>query len=178
VRILGIDPGYHRCGYAVLESGASGGRLSASGAIVTDSALPMAQRLCAIGRELELLLTLWRPEALAIEELYFAKNAKTALGVAQARGVVLAQAAGAGLAIHEYAPSTIKSQLTGSGSADKAQVGFMVRRLVGAGPAAPAAAALDDELDAIAVALCHSLRGTAPAAARLLAATAGRGGRR
>jgi crossover junction endodeoxyribonuclease RuvC len=116
-----------------------------------------------------MLLELWQPQALAIEELYFAKNAKTALGVAQARGVILALAAGAGLAIAEYAPSTVKSQLTGSGSADKAQVAFMVRRLVGSGNAAPDAAALDDELDAIAVALCHSMRASSPAAARLLA---------
>jgi crossover junction endodeoxyribonuclease RuvC len=179
VRILGIDPGYHRCGYAVLEQAArSGWRLLASGAVVTDAALPMAARLHALGAELDTLLRLWQPQALAIEELYFAKNAKTALGVAQARGVVLAQAAGAGLSVAEYAPSTVKSQLTGHGAADKAQVGFMVRRLVGSGPDAPAANALDDELDAIAVGLCHCLRGATPAAAQLLAATAGRGARR
>ena len=179
MRILGIDPGYHRCGYAVLETAGGGrGRLLVSGAVVTDPALPMAQRLLALARELETLLALWQPAALAIEELYFAKNAKTALGVAQARGVILAQAAGAGLSIAEYAPSTIKSQLTGSGNAAKPQVGFMVRRLIGTGPDAPADNALDDELDAIAVALCHSLRGGTPAAALLIAASAGRGARR
>jgi crossover junction endodeoxyribonuclease RuvC len=180
VRILGIDPGYHRCGYSVLEHAPGSGsawRLLASGAVVTDAADGLPRRLAALSRELGMLLALWQPQALAIEELYFAKNAKTALGVAQARGVVLAQAAGAGLTVAEYAPSTVKSQLTGSGNADKAQVAFMVRRLVGAGPDAPDAKALDDELDAIAVALCHSMRASSPAAAALLAAH-GTGARR
>jgi crossover junction endodeoxyribonuclease RuvC len=178
VRILGIDPGYHRCGYAVVER-ADGGRwrLLVSGAVVTDPSHPLASRLHQLSTDLAGLLRLWEPAELAIEELYFAKNAKTALGVAQARGVVLALAAGAGLAIAEYAPSTVKSQLTGSGRAEKAQVGFMVRRLVGGGADAPAAGALDDELDAIAVALCHCLRSGSPAAALLLAAS-GRGARR
>jgi crossover junction endodeoxyribonuclease RuvC len=177
VRILGIDPGYHRCGYGVVEQAPGRGtawQLLASGAIVTAPSQTLPQRLHALGLELALLLQLWQPEALAIEELYFNKNVKTAIGVAQARGVVLAQCAGAGLAIAEYAPGTVKSQLTGSGNADKAQVEFMVRRL--AGSAAPAAGALDDELDAIAVALCHSMRANSPAAQQLLAAhAAGRG---
>lgn len=181
MRILGIDPGYHRCGYAVLEvvqGSAARWRLLASGSVVTDPAAGMAQRLSALSSELEMLLTLWQPQALAVEELYFAKNAKTALGVAQARGVILAACAGAGLSIAEYAPSTVKSQLTGSGKADKAQVAFMARRLTGSGSDAPDAGALDDELDAIAVALCHAMRTGSPAAALLLAASAGRGGRR
>jgi crossover junction endodeoxyribonuclease RuvC len=182
VRILGIDPGYHRCGWGVVERaqpGRAGWRLLASGAIITDAAASFPLRLHALSTELDLLLALWQPAALAIEELYFAKNAKTAMGVAQARGAILARAAGRAVAIAEYAPSTIKSQLTGNGAADKGQVAFMVRRLVGA-PAAdgsgaePSAKALDDELDAIAVALCHCLRGAAPAATALLAASAGR----
>lgn len=181
MRILGIDPGYHRCGYSLLEQTPGSGtawRLLASGAIVTDAGLSMAQRLHALSAELAMLLKLWQPQALAIEELYFAKNAKTALGVAQARGVILALAAGAGLSIAEYMPATVKSQLTGSGSADKAQVAFMVRRIVGSGPDAPDAKALDDELDAIAVALCHSMRASSPAASRLIEAHAAGGRRR
>jgi crossover junction endodeoxyribonuclease RuvC len=173
VRVLGIDPGYHRCGYGVLEQHGQQWRLLASGAVITDRAQSMALRLHALSRELDLLCRLHQPDALAIEELYFAKNAKTAMGVAQARGVILAQAAGLGLTIAEYAPSTVKSQLTGNGAADKQQVAFMVRRLVGGG-LSPAADALDDELDAIAVALCHSLRGATPAANALLAASVGR----
>jgi len=113
----------------------------------------MAVRLHALALDLTRLIGEWQPEVVAVEEVYFAKNVKTAIGVAQARGVVLERSAAAGLPVAEYTPTMVKSQLTGNGRADKAQVGYMVNKwfIVDSGK-------LDDELDAIAVALCHAMR--------------------
>jgi crossover junction endodeoxyribonuclease RuvC len=156
VRILGIDPGYHRCGFAVIECAAAGGakpNLLGSGTLVTRRGDSMAVRLHALAVDLNRLIGEWQPEVVAVEEVYFAKNVKTAIGVAQARGVVLERSAGAGLSVAEYTPTMVKSQLTGNGRADKAQVGYMVSKwfTIDSGK-------LDDELDAIAVALCHAMR--------------------
>lgn len=159
MRILGIDPGYHRCGFAVVERGSGGtAELKGSGTLVTRRNEPLAVRLHALALELEHLLAEWRPDCVAVEEVYFAKNAKTAIGVAQARGVVLEHSAAAGLPVAEYAPTTVKSQLTGNGQADKQQVAYMVSRWFSLGDSAR----LDDELDAIAVALCHAMRADIP----------------
>ncbi|MCC7479022.1 crossover junction endodeoxyribonuclease RuvC [bacterium] len=167
MRILGLDPGFDRCGYSVLERperprGNELGRLLDCGTLQTSRADSFPQRLSALARGLETLLALWQPQQVAVEELFFAKNAKTAMGVAQARGVLIERCASAGLSVVEYAPTSVKSQLTGSGRADKEQVAFMVRRLVGA--QLEERKRLDDELDAIAVALCHSMRISIPAA--------------
>jgi len=158
VRILGIDPGYHRCGFAVIESSGRSVQLTGSGTIETKRGEALAVRLHALALELEQLLTEWQPDWLAVEEIYFTKNVKTAIGVAQARGVVLERSAAAGVPVAEYTPTTVKSQLTGSGQADKQQVAFMVARHV----SLDGDKRLDDELDAIAVALCHSMRASIP----------------
>jgi crossover junction endodeoxyribonuclease RuvC len=161
VRILGIDPGYDRCGWALLcAAPGQTGQVLASGTLQTARGNALANRLHELALGLDDLLQQYAPDCLAVEELYFTKNVKTAIAVAQARGVVLERAAAAGLPIGEYAPTMVKSQLTGNGRADKQQVAFMVRRLV----ALDQAARLDDELDAIAVALCHSQRASIPAA--------------
>jgi len=163
VRILGIDPGYHRCGFAVVARGAPGAvELKGSGTIETRRGEDLALRLCALGLELDRLLQAWAPDCVAVEEIYFTKNAKTAIGVAQARGVVLEHSAAAGISVAEYAPTTVKSQLTGNGRATKQQVAFMVARLIKLDDTAR----LDDELDAIAVALCHAMRADMPAELR------------
>ena len=159
--ILGIDPGYERCGYAAIEPRAGRMLLLGSGVLRSSPKLPPAQRLCQIAEGLDALLMLWQPDSVAVEELFFSRNVKTAMSVAQARGVILQRSAAAGCAVAEYTPTTIKSQLTGSGSADKAQVAFMARRL--AEPvSADSIGKLDDELDAIAVAICHAMRLSIP----------------
>ena len=163
VRILGIDPGYDRCGWALLlAQPGKQGQVLASGTLQTTRGRALPERLHELAVGLDTLLKDHTPDCLAVEELFFTKNVKTAIGVAQARGVVLERAAAAGLPIGEYAPTMVKSQLTGNGRADKAQVAFMARRLV----ALDTVARLDDELDAIAVALCHSQRVSIPAVLR------------
>ena len=158
MRVFGIDPGYHRCGWAVVEGSGRSQELVASGTIVTNRSWPLGERLHALACELDDLLAAQQPDVVAVEEIYFAKNVKTAIGVAQARGVVLEHAAAAELPVAEYTPTTVKSQLTGNGRADKQQVSFMVRKWF----KLPAAKRLDDELDAIGVALCHALRADVP----------------
>jgi crossover junction endodeoxyribonuclease RuvC len=175
VRVIGVDPGFHRCGFAVLEDGRAAGlagrggaaagapALAGSGVVVTVRGESLAFRLHALGLNFARLLEEWRPDAVAVEEIYFTKNVKTAIDVAQARGVVLERAGAAGVAVAEYTPTMVKSQLTGNGRADKAQVAYMVRRLVQLPPETDGKR-LDDELDAIAVALCHCMRATIPEA--------------
>jgi crossover junction endodeoxyribonuclease RuvC len=181
MRILGLDPGYDRCGYCLLERSAQVrsnelGTLLDCGTLQTPRGEPFPLRLSALARGLEQLIALWQPEQAAVEELYFNKNVKTAMAVAQARGVLLERCASAGLTVVEYNTTQIKSQLSGNGRADKEQVAFMVRRL--AGPALSQVkgdgASLDDELDAIAVAFCHSMRLSIPAALGGAAAVARR----
>jgi crossover junction endodeoxyribonuclease RuvC len=162
--ILGIDPGYDRCGFAVLlaQLRPQRYRLHASGSIVTSRSDEMPRRLQQIGLEIEELLARFRPDCAAVEQIYFAKNAKTAIAVAQARGVIVERLAAASVTVAEYAPAEIKSQISGSGKADKAQVEFMVRRLVEL--PGDNRKRLDDELDAIAIAICHSMRLSIPGA--------------
>ncbi|MBN2082590.1 crossover junction endodeoxyribonuclease RuvC [bacterium] len=158
MRILGIDPGYHRCGFAVVTTGERQPDLLGSGTITTKRGDALPVRLHALALELDRLILEWQPDCLAVEELYFAKNVKTGIGVAQARGVVLEHSAAAGLPVAEYAPSVVKSQLTGNGQADKQQIAFMVGRWFKLDDQSR----LDDELDAIAVALCHAMRASIP----------------
>jgi crossover junction endodeoxyribonuclease RuvC len=166
---MGIDPGYDRLGYAALEVRGSSFALLASGVLQSTRGLGLGPRLHEIALGLDQLLALWKPASLAAEELFFSANAKTAMGVAHARGVVLQRAVAAGIEVAEYAPTTVKSQLCGSGRADKAQVEFMVRRLVGSPELG--GKRLDDEMDAIAVALCHAMRQSIPAALRRASGT-------
>lgn len=157
--ILGIDPGYHRCGFAVVRRLSGGGaELNGSGTIVTQAADTLAVRLHALAIDLDKLFAQWKPDCVAVEEVYFSKNAKTAIGVAQARGVILEHSAAAGVSVAEYSPTAVKSQLTGNGRADKQQVAFMVKHWFKLGETVR----LDDELDAIAVALCHCMQAGIP----------------
>jgi len=159
-RVLGIDPGYDRCGFAVLSCSGQGRsvELLASGTLRTSRADALPQRLHALGRALEQVIAQWRPDEMAVEPLYFNRNVKTVIEVSQARGVILERAAAAGVHVAEYTPTVVKSQLTGHGQALKTQVAFMVCRLTGVKQGAK----LDDEMDAIAIALCHSMRMSIP----------------
>ncbi len=148
-RQLGLDPGYGRMGYAVIEEAQSGWSLVDVGCVETSAGLPFERRLLDVRRALVALLEKWRPDEASVETLYFSKNVKTAMQVAEARGVLRVTLAEAGVAAFEIAPNAVKLALTGSGSAPKEQVARMVVRLLGL----KAAPEPDDAADAVALAL-------------------------
>ena len=150
MRVLGVDPGLGRCGWAVLER--RGGRVAAAGygTIHTDGE-QVAPRLADLAQRLRQVLAAHRPEAMAIERLFFNANVRTAMTVGQASGVALLVAAEHGLAVSAYTPPQVKQAVTGTGSAPKEQVGYMVKALLGLAELPTPA----DTADALAVALCH-----------------------
>lgn len=150
-RVVAIDPGFDRVGMAVLEREKGKEKLLFSECIITNKKDPHAERLGFIGRELKAVIKKWQPEALAIEKLFFNQNTSTALGVAEARGVILYEGVLAGLSLYEYSPQEIKIATTGYGKATKSQVEQMVLRLLNL----PKPPRFDDETDAIALGLTH-----------------------
>lgn len=147
---LGIDPGTARLGYGVIESEPTP-RAIDFGIISTGAELAMADRLLRIHHAVGELIDSHRPEAVAVELLFFARNVTTAMAVGQARGVVLLAAAQRGVPIAEYAPSEVKQAVAGYGKADKHQMQEMVRIIL----ALEAAPTPDDAADALAIAICH-----------------------
>jgi crossover junction endodeoxyribonuclease RuvC len=160
VRVLGIDPGYDRCGFAVVSCTPQGRnvQLLGSGTLRTSRSQTLPQRLHSLGRQVEAVIAQWKPDEVAVEELFYNRNVKTVIEVSQARGVILERAAAQRVKVAEYSPTVIKSQLTGNGRALKSQVAYMVTRLTGVKQGMK----LDDEMDAIAVALCHGMRLSIP----------------
>lgn len=157
MRVIGIDPGYDRLGVAVLELQDGKERLIHSLCIQTQASENLSTRLYELGKQLHGLFAAYTPDALGIETIFFNKNQKTAIGVAQARGIVLFLAKQAGCSVYEFGPQEIKIAVTGYGKSDKRAVFDMVKRLV------PEVRddALDDEYDAVAVAitcLAHARR--------------------
>ncbi len=148
-RQLGLDPGYGRLGYAVIEQAGSQWSLVDVGCVETPSTQPFEQRLLAVHQALGALLQRWQPHEASIETLYFSKNVKTAMQVAEARGVLRLALAEAGVPTLEIAPNAVKLALTGSGAAGKEQVGRMVVRLLNL----KAMPKPDDAADAVALAL-------------------------
>jgi crossover junction endodeoxyribonuclease RuvC len=150
--ILGIDPGTASTGFGVVESGP--GRLTAlsGGVISTSPRQPPEQRLAAISRRLDELISEHSPAALAIEDIFFGRNVRTAFAVGQARGVVLLSAGMAGVPCFSYTPQAVKLAVCGSGGAEKEQV----QRMVGALLALPEPPEPDHAADALAVAVCHA----------------------
>jgi crossover junction endodeoxyribonuclease RuvC len=150
MRVLGVDPGLGRCGWAVLER--RGARVVAAGygTIHTDGE-HVAPRLAELAARLRQVLASHRPEAVAIERVFFNANVRTAMTVGQASGVALLVAAEHGLAVSAYTPPQVKQAVTGTGSAPKEQVGYMVKALLGLAEVPTPA----DTADALAVALCH-----------------------
>ena len=150
--VLGIDPGTARLGYAIVRAERGGALSLVRGDVI--STLPdraMHLRLLAIHQALLAIIAETQPTEMAVEELFFAKNATTAIGVGQARGVALLAAAETGLSVSEYKPMQVKQAIHGYGLATKAQVGEMVRVLLRlAAPLRP-----DDAADAAAIAICH-----------------------
>jgi crossover junction endodeoxyribonuclease RuvC len=147
MKVIAIDPGYDRLGVAVLEHNSPKESLIFSTCIQTDKSLSLSKRLHTIGREFEEIIKKHRPEAFAIETLFFNKNTTTAIGVAAARGVLMYLAEAYNCSVYEFSPQSIKVATTGYGNSDKSAVTMMVKRLVTNAPEK----ALDDEYDAIAV---------------------------
>ncbi len=149
MRVIGIDPGYDRFGIAVMERQNGKETLLYSTCVTTDKKDPLPERFLKVGTELSRAITTHNPGCLALEQLFFNKNVKTALSVAEARGVALFVAKSHDLVIYEYSPQAIKIAATGYGKSAKNQVEAMLHRLVVGMPKK----ALDDEYDAIAAAL-------------------------
>jgi crossover junction endodeoxyribonuclease RuvC len=148
--VLGIDPGTASTGYGIVRSAGSRLHAVAEGMIQTRPGVPLERRLADIHDRIGELLDEHRPAALAIEELYFGANVRTAFAVGQARGVVLLAAGQRGVPSRSYTPQQVKGAVCGNGRADKGQVGRMVARLLGlAAPPTP-----DHVSDALAVAIC------------------------
>ncbi len=153
ITILGIDPGFDRMGICILEKTGNREALLYSACILTDKNSPFESRLGELGKELQAVLKKYAPSELAMEKLFFAKNQTTAIQVAEARGVVLYLAGLSGLAVHEYSPPEVKLAIAGHGKATKEDISYMIPKILGK-PLEKKL--LDDELDAIAIALTHS----------------------
>jgi crossover junction endodeoxyribonuclease RuvC len=150
--ILGIDPGTRFTGWGVIGGSAARPTRIAGGVIRLRSALPLADRLHLLQSELQEIVLAHEVAAAAVEAPFHGNNARSALTLAHARGVVLAVLAGAGLTVHEYSPATVKKSVTGNGRADKNQVRMMVSQLLGRAEESQSS----DLADAWAVALCHA----------------------
>jgi crossover junction endodeoxyribonuclease RuvC len=152
--ILGIDPGTASTGYGVIECLGSRLRALDGGVISTEARTPLEQRLLQISQRVGGLMDMHLPDALAIEELYFGTNARSAFAVGQARGVVLLAAGERGVPARSYTPQQVKGAVCGSGRADKGQVARMVAQLL----KLPAPPEPDHASDALAVAICDANR--------------------
>ncbi len=153
--ILGIDPGIAILGYGVVEYSGNSFKTLDYGAILTDSKESTPNRLKKIYEELVKILDMYKPNALAIEEIFFNKNAKTAIIVGQARGVAILAAARKNLDIYEYTPLQVKQGVVGYGRAEKKQVQIMVKNFLNL----KSIPKPDDVADALAVAICHAHTG-------------------
>ncbi len=151
MRILGLDPGLASVGWGLIVYPEGGPRDVRWGAIHTPASDPMPRRLDQIHRTVAALIAELKPDAIAIEELFFATNVKTAIVVAQARGVLVLATAHSGVEVAEYTPLQIKKAVSGQGRASKNQVQRMVATLLGL----PEIPTPDHAADALAVALCH-----------------------
>jgi crossover junction endodeoxyribonuclease RuvC len=157
--VLGIDPGLSRCGYGVVEQRGNRQRAVAAGVVRTQASDTVPDRLAELQAEMRLLIGQYRPEVVAVERVLFQTNVRTAMGVGQASGIVMAEAITAGCTVVEYSPNEIKSAIAGDGSADKDQMEHMVRLLLGiAKPLRPV-----DAADALGVALCYLAHHGVPA---------------
>jgi crossover junction endodeoxyribonuclease RuvC len=156
VRILGIDPGYGITGFGVIEADRGKQSLITCGAITTPAGMDFSARLEIIYNDMTELIRATKPDAVAIEELFFGQNFTTGIGVAQSRGVILLAIRQAGLEVTSYKPMQVKQALVGYGNASKHQMQEMTKRLLHL----PAMPKPDDAADAIAIALCHARSST------------------
>jgi len=174
MRVLGIDPGLTRCGLGVVDGSVGRPlRMVQVGVVRTSTDLDVARRLCLVEAEVERWLDDHRPDAVAVERVFSQHNVTTVMGTAQASAVAMVVAARRGIPVALHTPSEVKAAVSGSGRADKAQIGAMVTRLLGlAEPPRPA-----DAADSLALAICHIWRGEAQARIDAAVAAAGRSAR-
>lgn len=158
MRVLGVDPGLTRCGVGVVDGGPGRPlRMAGVGVVRTPADAEVGRRLVLIEQGIEAWLDEHRPQAVAVERVFSQHNVRTVMGTAQAAAVAILCASRRGLPVHLHTPSEVKAAVTGSGRADKAQVGAMVTRLLRLdSPPRPA-----DAADALALAICHLWRGAA-----------------
>ena len=153
IRVLGIDPGLTRCGVGIVDVTATRTATLVDVVVIRSGAeLPLEKRLLVVGNEIERLLDLHQPHAVAIERVFAQQNLTTVMGVAQISGVALHLAAKRGLVVGLHTPSEVKSAITGYGSADKKQVATMVAKVLGLAEVPKPA----DASDALAIAICHA----------------------
>lgn len=158
--ILGIDPGIAITGYGIVQTDGQKTHALDYGCIRTAAQMPMPDRLQLIYQALEKILSSYCPAAVAIEKLFFAKNANSAMQVGEARGVAVLAACHAGLQVFEYTPLQVKQAVVGYGKAEKKQVQQMVKLILGL----PEVPHPDDAADGLAIALCHAHSGASRAA--------------
>ncbi len=161
MRIVGIDCGTERTGFGVIDTDGRSHQFVDAGVIRTKPIEPLEKRLHVIARELRSVINAYSPAAAAVEEVFHAVNAKSALKLAHVRGVALLLAAEAGLSVSEYSPLEVKISVVGYGRAEKQQVQMMVLSLLGIGRQFESF----DATDALAVAICHGTRANFPIAA-------------
>ncbi|MCW1888055.1 MAG: crossover junction endodeoxyribonuclease RuvC [Candidatus Moranbacteria bacterium] len=154
MRILGIDPGTATVGWGVIDIKTGAPTIVASGHISTPKEMPLSQRLLEISRDIKEILETYRPSEAGVEELFFFKNQKTVISVAQARGAILLTLEENSVSIFGYTPLQVKQALTNYGRADKTQVQQMVKALLKLKEIPKP----DDTADALAIALCHAQR--------------------
>jgi len=153
VRILGIDCGTERTGYGIIESDGVEHRMIDAGVAKTDTKDPLSKRLLSISRQLRSVIERFSPDCVAVEDVFHAVNARTALKLAHVRGVALLTVAESGLPLGEYSPMEVKMSVVGYGRAEKAQVQMMVRSILSLNQELS-----EDASDALAVAICHATR--------------------
>ena len=156
MRILGIDPGYATTGFGVLEAVHTSVQLLNYGTITTPTTLSFPERLNMLYDDMVQLLQTVRPDAVAVEELFWGHNVTTGIGVSHGRGVILLAICKSGAPLFEYTPNQVKQAVVGYGGADKHQVMDMTRRIL----KMETIARPDDAADAIAIALCHARSST------------------
>ena len=150
MRVIGVDPGSRSCGYGILESNNGDLKHVVSGAISPPQSYSLSKRLQVIYSSLSEIIQIHSPQYMSVEEMFFAKNAKSAIKLGQARGVAMLAGENAGLQIYEYAPTRVKLAVTGSGRAKKFEIMKMVSYVLGIDDFEKS-----DISDALAIALCH-----------------------
>lgn len=156
MRILGIDPGLATVGFGIIDADKNSQKLVTYGTIKTNPGLPLEERLSQIAHDLREIIKSFAPDTIAVEELFFNTNVKTAITIAEARGVIIVTAKEQGVRFFEYTPLQVKQAVAGYGRADKNQVMQMTRRLLNMNHIPKP----DDAADAIAIALCHGRSAT------------------
>ena len=156
MRILGIDPGYATTGFGILEAGRGSVQLLNYGTITTPTTLTFPERLVVLYDDMVQLIETVKPDAVAVEELFWGHNVTTGIGVSHGRGVILLAICKSGAPLFEYTPNQVKQAVVGYGSAEKRQVMDMTRRLL----KLSAVPRPDDAADALAIAICHARSAT------------------